>query len=84
MAYRVAKAYALAGDRHQYETLAAQVRRDLQEQREYYESMSLAMRYYIPYVTEPLYQLDSAMRMPIGTDVCVTNDSNAKEVAHVD
>ena len=46
--------------------------------------MSLAMRSYIPYVTEPLYQLDSAMQVPIGTDVCVTNDSNAKEVAHVD
>ncbi len=81
--YNVAQAYLHAGDVKTYETLVLQLRRDIREQMDYYESMSPAMRYYIPYITEPLHQLDSAMREPVGKVVFVTNDSNPKEEGYV-
>lgn len=62
MAYRVAKAYALAGDRRSYVLLSGQLKQDLQEQRDYYGSMSSSMQYYIPYIIAPLRQLDSAIQ----------------------
>lgn len=55
--YAASKAYKSAGANGKAERIRLQLQKDLKEQLDYYQSMKPSMQYYIPYIIEPLLQL---------------------------